>query len=322
MPYVYLPGYSEFCKKTSGGKLLFFADSNQNSMPCLSWKNKFLSFLQPLYPPLSPSGTRLVPSVEKTFLDEMIANVKNKKIADRISQSPAFAVFHSTPAESTRAPFGTYFIDLEQNNADQLSQRLHGKHRNVIRSAEKNHVEVKFGEDTLNDFYNLYTQTMSRAGMHCEPLSFFEIFLNELSGHSICGVAYYKHQPQGALLMPYTHFSAFYLYGASADKMEITGAMNYLHWQTILKLKEEGVKRYDFVGARLSANLSTKLKGIQQFKERFGSDLDRGYLWKKDIAPVKCRTYDKLLALKLGIKKQKIPLDIISQEINNYGKFH
>jgi lipid II:glycine glycyltransferase (peptidoglycan interpeptide bridge formation enzyme) len=114
--------------------------------------------------------------------------------------------------------------------------------------------------------------------------------------------------------MPFTRFGAFYLYGASADKIEVTGAMNYLHWQSILQMKEKGVKRYDFAGARLSDVSGTRLEGIQQFKARFGSALDEGFLWKKDLSYMPCHLFDNLLSFKLKLKRQKVPKDIIDQE--------
>lgn len=319
MPYFYLPAYSSFCKK-EGAEILFFSDENENSIACKRWKNKLLTFLQPLYAPLHPNGKRLSVSSEKKFLNNFIASAKKNKSADRIGQSPAFAIFSAYPEGSTHAPFGTYFIDLENNDIDTLSKNLHGKHRNVIRNAEKNGVEIKYGKNCLTDFYTLYRDTMKRSSMYCEPFEFFEDLQKALPENSVCGVCYHNGTPQGGLFMPYSKFAAFYLYGASTEKMEVTGAMNYLHWNTMKLLKEKEVKRYDFVGARLSKDLSEKLKGIQQFKERFGATLEKGHLWKKDINAAKCKTYDGLLSLKLKLKGHKMPKDLISQESEKFDE--
>ena len=82
----------------------------------------------------------------------------------------------------------------------------------------------------------------------------------------------------------------------------------------ITELKKRGVKKYDFVGARLSDVSGTKLAGIQKFKKRFGGELKRGYLWKKDINLMKCKLFDLALKVKLKLKGVSMPKDIIDQE--------
>ncbi len=319
MPYFYLPAYAAFCKDFSKEEICFYTDSESNSIACKTWKNKFLALLQPLYAPLNQNGKRLSQEEEKKFLDNFLSSVKKNKTAHRICQSPTFAVFGTHPAASIHAPFGTYFVDLENNDTITLYKNIHGKHRNVIKNAEKSAIEIKYGKDALSDFYSLYKSTMQRSEMYCESITYFKELYKALEQHIICGVAYHNKIPQGALFMPYTKFAAFYLYGASAEKIEVNGAMNYLHWNTMQLLKEKGVKRYDFVGARLG-NVGLKLKGIQQFKERFGATLEKGYLWKKDISLSKCKTFDSLVSLKLKLKGQKIPMDIISQELQKLNE--
>jgi lipid II:glycine glycyltransferase (peptidoglycan interpeptide bridge formation enzyme) len=314
MPYFYLPDYADFCRNQNKEEIYIYTDKQNNSIVFKIWKNKFLIYLQLQYAPLSQNGARLTEEKEKQFLNNFISYIKKNKTAHRICQSPTFAVFKNYPDESIYAPFGTYFVDLENNSVETLYKNLHGKHRNVIKNAEKNTIFIKYGEETVKDFYSLYKATMQRSSMYCESLNYFKELHKALENNIVCGVAYNNQVPQGALLMPFTKFAAFYLYGASAEKIEITGAMNYLHWNTMQLLKEKGVKRYDFVGARLGS-VGTKLKGIQQFKERFGATLEKGFLWKKDIHSAKCKTFDNLLFLKLRMKGQKVPLDIISQEL-------
>lgn len=314
LPYFYLPSYAVFVR-TQGRELVFFS-KDEYSMACLAWKNKFLKLLQPLYPPLTTEGKRLSPHQEKSFLNSFISFIEQNRLAHRITQPANLAIFHSYPDSSTHAPFGTYFLDLEQPEAD-LFANLHGKHRNVIRNAQKNNIELLFGKDCIKDFFRLYEQTMKRSSMYCEPVSYFRSFYEVIPENILCGVAYYHGKAQGAVFIPFTRCGAFYLHGASADQVEVTGAMNYLHWKSILLMKEKGVKRYDFVGARLSNVSGTKLEGIQQFKARFGTSLEEGFLWKKDLSVARCRLFDRLLGIKLRLKRQQAPRDIIDQELTN-----
>ncbi|MHB8262055.1 MAG: lipid II:glycine glycyltransferase FemX [Bacteroidia bacterium] len=313
-PYFYLKEYIYFIKNEESKDVLFFTDELENTITCKTWKNKFLKLIQPTYPPLSKRGERLSEQQEQDFLNKWVEFLSENKLTHRISQPENFAIFKTIPNHSVYAPFGTYYLNLEKKTEDELFKNLHTKHRNVIKNAEKNKVELKYGKECINDFYSLYKQTMKRANMYCQDISYFNNFYNSLAENSICGVAYYNSIPQGGLFMPYTKFGAFYLYGSSAEKVEINGAITYLHWNTIKLLKQKGVKRYDFVGARLSDVSGTKLKGIQQFKERFGAELENGFLWKKDLDKLTCNLFDSLVILKLRLKNQKPPMDIIEQE--------
>jgi len=316
LPFFYTKEYIAFIKKSENKNIIIFCDENKNTLVCKVWNNKFLKLLQPIYPPLNTNTIRLTEKEEQFFLEEFISFIKEKEIADRITQPENFAIFKTVPANSIKANFGTYFLDLENNTEENLFKYLHTKHRNVIKNAEKNNVVLKYGQECIDDFYMLYKQTMLRSNMYCQDKNYFKDFYSSFSANTICGVAYYNNIPQGGLFIPYTEFGAFYLYGASAEKIEINGAINYLHWNTIKLLKEKNVKRYDFVGARLSDVSGTKLEGIQQFKRRFGAMLEEGFLWKYDINKIKCNLYDVLLNIKIMASGNKLPLDIIDQENN------
>jgi hypothetical protein len=313
-PYFYLKEYTSFVKKTESRNVIIFADEFNTTIVCNIWINKFLKIIQPLYPPLAKNGERLSKQQEFEFLNKWIRFLIKNKITHRIVQPENFAIFKSVPENSKFAPFGTYYINLDKNTEQELFQKIHPKHRNVIRNAEKHNMILKYGIECIDDFYLLYQQTMKRSNMFCHDISYFNNFFTYLNQSVICGVVYFESKPQGGIFIPYTKYGAFYLYGASAEKIEINGSINYLHWKTIKYLKKKGVKRYDFVGARLSDVSGTKLDGIQQFKKRFGAELEEGFLWKMDLNNNKCNIYDALLNVKTKLKGREIPLDIIDQE--------
>jgi aminoglycoside 3-N-acetyltransferase len=323
-PYFYLKKYVALINESEGKNILFFTDEFGNTISCKIWVNKFLKIIQPTYPPLTKNGNRLSKKQEQDFLNKWVLFLVEKKIAHRITQPENFAIFKSFPRYSISASFGTYYIDLENNTEEELFKKLHPKHRNVIKNAEKNSVTLLYGKNFIEDFYLLYKQTMKRSNMFCQDISYFLNFYNNLGPSVICGVAYYNGIPQGGIFMPYTKFGAFYLYGSSAEKIEINGSINYLHWNTIKLLKQKGVKRYDFVGARLSDVSGTKLEGIQQFKKRFGAELEEGFLWKKDLDVFDCLVFDELIQFRYKLKKEKPLLDIIDEELlkNNIQNYN
>ncbi len=313
-PYFYTEEYQHILQKTENKKSIIIHDTTGTNIACRVWKNKFLVNLQPMYPPLSLTGQRLDITEESKFLNKFVSFAKKMKIA-RITQPDNFALFQCVPKNSVNTPFGSYTMNLENFTEEALFAKLHSKHRNVIRNAEKHGVVLKYGIEVIDDFYLLYQQTMERSAMYCNDISYFKEFFNFLPQNTLCGVCYYNNIPQGGLFIPFSNFGSFYLYGASAESKGINGSINYLHWNTIKLLKEKGVKRYDFAGARLSDISGTKLEGIQQFKERFGSALENGFLWKKDLNKFNCLVFDLLMYLKHKLNDLTPSKDIIDQEL-------
>jgi hypothetical protein len=321
LPFVFLQGYASFLDQVRGGEWRLFASNDGHVlMPARIFKSRFMKLVQILHAPLE-QGVRLTKEHEKEFLDEWIRYIDMEGIADRVVQPPTHVTFKVEPEQTISCGFGSYYLALDEKSESDLFAGMHGKHRNVIRNAEKKGVEIKFGSGELTNFYKLYQNTMKKAGMFCEPLSYFEKLRDCMTEKNLlCGVAYFNNEPQGALVMPFSEFGAYYVYGASSEKIQVNGAMNFLHWLAILYMKEQSVKRYDFVGARLSNVAGTKLGGIQQFKERFGAGLEKGVLWKKDIRIWKCKIYDLLIALSFLIKGISLKGDIIDQELKKMDR--
>jgi len=317
LPFVFWDGYASFIQKSGKGEwLLFASEDGRKLLPVKKFKSSFLTLIQILHIPLL-DGKQMQAGEEMLFLEELIRYIKQKHLADRICQPPTHVVFQGSPKQSIACGFGTYSLQLQDVSQTMLWDNLHGKHRNVIRNAQKHGVLVKSGSDQLEVFYRLYQSTMKRSSMYCESLEEFQLFYNCLGeNRMICAVAYFQDLPLGALLMPYGSYAAWYVFGSSADEMTVNGAVNYLHWELICRMQAEGVKRYDFVGARLSSVVGTRLAGIQQFKSRFGSTLEKGVLWKKDINPLKCLCYDTVLSLYQKMRGIHLAGDIIDQERN------
>ena len=103
-------------------------------------------------------------------------------------------------------------------------------------------------------------------------------------------VAYYSGAIQGCVVIPFSKHSAYYVYGGSIPD-PIAGATNMLHWEAIKHFRHLGVKRYDFVGVRINPEHGSKQAGLKMFKERFGGELVKGYMWKYSLKPLKFACY-------------------------------
>ena len=93
------------------------------------------------------------------------------------------------------------------------------------------------------------------------------------------------------------------------------GENHLLHWQAIKDAKQNGIKYFDFIGARINPEPGSKQEGIQKFKKYFGGELVKGYLWKMPIRKFKYYFYNFLVRCKYFIKFKKYKGDIIDQEI-------
>ena len=245
---------------------------------------------------------------EKLFMKKLIPFLKFNKI-DFIIQPPTTAIFNFFPPNAKYIPFGSYIIDL-QNDEETLWKNIHSKHRNVIRRAEKNCVEIKHDKN-IEISHNLISQTLKRSDMNFMNLEQFKIFIDSFGEFVKIFIAYQDGTPQGCAILPWSNYSAYYIFGGSIDKVS-TGSLNLLHWEAIKFFKKNNVRYYDFVGARINPTKDKKLEGIQRFKSRFGGNLKRGYLWKYELNMWKTHIYWKLHSFKYG----KIN-DIIDKELNN-----
>lgn len=228
-------------------------------------------------------------SEEQAFLDQVVGAARALGV-DFIYQPLATAVFSEVPKGALFASFGTYEVDLNLS-VEKLWTQVHGKHRNVIKKAQAAGVEISESPDNLQTCYELIDATMKRNQKLSVSRSELERFRDNLAEHASFYVARKDGKAQGAAVLIWNAgHTAYYLYGGTIDT-PFGGSMNLLHWKAMNDMKERDVKNYDFVGARLSPPLGSKLEGIQRFKQRFGATMRQGYLWKYPLRPLRYAAY-------------------------------
>src|SRR5205085_169956 len=85
------------------------------------------------------------------------------------------------------------------------------------------------------------------------------------------------------------------------------GAIKLLQWEAIRNFRNLGVRRFDFVGARINPQKGSKQEAINLMKKRFGATLSEGYIWKYSIRPWRALVYSTSIRLIRGG-------DIVDQE--------
>lgn len=230
---------------------------------------------------------------EKSFLESAMKYFQSVGTVIVIPASNN-TVFRTYPGNSEAAPYGSYVIDLQQSEA-YLWSKIHSKHRNVVRNAKKKGVVIKTGIDYKDVAYDMVKETLERSSMKFMNRESYAEFTASLGENVEYFAAVHEGAVQGAAIIPYSNYAAYYLYGGSTPR-PLTGAMNLLHWHAINLFRERGTLRYDFVGTRINPEKGSKQEGISKFKQRFGGELRQGFMWRHKISPLRSYIY------KLGVK--------------------
>jgi len=313
--FPFLKSYSEFCRKYERSEVIFFfSEENQSLAPAKLYNIKFLKLLRFLFPPLR-DGMEIPVTEEKSFLQSAVQKIRQEKLCHRIVQPENFCLFRCYPENSMFAPFGSYRVNLLLS-MQQLESNLRPKTRNAIKNAIKLGPRTKEGKTELTIFYALYKQMSDRKGLHADAFEYYKSLYESMGEqYVLCRNVYMNDVPIGGIFILYSLSGAYYISGGSTTNTMASGLIKFLHWDTMMTLKEKGVKVYDFVGARVRDVSGTPLEGVQGFKSRFGGELEKGFLWKMDIDKKQCKLFDTFLRIKMALKGKKPLPDIIDQEI-------
>ena len=256
----------------------------------------------------------------KEFLNSVCDELRKEYKVQWINMNSASSFFFDYPSGSKHIPFGSHVINLSLTE-DELWAKVHSKHRNVIKKAEKDGVQVVFGtsDKLIEDYHSIDIETWKRSKKNATGLDALKKQVLSLGDNAIIYIAYLEGIPQSGAFFYYNTQMCYYMYGANCDKPH-TGAGNLLQWRAILDMKKNGVKKYSFVGCRINEDEDSKYHGIQRFKERFGGDLVQGYLFKIDFNPFMRKLFDFIVTFRGWTQNQKwIPFeDVIDQEIHKW----
>lgn len=251
-----------------------------------------------------PIGGELSIDQEKTFLNSVIKYFRTIG-ADMIIPATTNTIFKTYPDGADAAPYGSYIIDLTQSE-EVLWAKLHSKHRNVVRNAIKKGVEIVEGKEFIGTAHTIIRDTLKRSKLGFMSLDELNRFTYSFNENIKVLIANHEGVAQGCAIIPYSNYSAYYLYGGSVSN-PLSGAMNLLQWEAIRMFRNLDVKRYDFVGVRIDPVEGSKQEGLMTFKKRFGGYLANGFMWKYSLSSLKYAVYNKAVKCLRGG-------DIVDQE--------
>lgn len=298
--------YSEdYYKHNSKYGVFYFYDKNRLIIAIYRKKYLFKYFSLPSEPFVWNKENI---TSEESFLNEFVSKCKDLKCVDWIGPTEVQALFNSAPYGAESIPFGSHIVTLDKDE-ENLWSAVHSKHRNVIRKASKDGVEISFGGKELLPLYMIADeQTWARSDLNICLREEYNALLEDFPNNIEICIATLDSKIQGGAIFLYNSERVYYLYGASVNDSH-TGSMNLLHWEAMKHYKNKGVHEYSFVGCRINEDADSKYHGIQRFKERFGGVLNVGVMFKIILHPWKYKLYFCLKRL-----KDKAYMDIVDQE--------
>ena len=202
-----------------------------------------------------------------------------------------------------------------EKTEDELFKGLHSKHRNVVRKALADGIQIFHGTDCALDTISLMQDTFSRQHK-VSGLGNYLIKQMEPLGD---GVDYWIAKDadgnlQGSAIFLWSEGgTCYYMHGGSAAHTK-PGAMNLLIWEAMKCMKKRGVTTFDFVGARLTTDVGSKLEGIQRFKSRFGATMKVGYMFRVITNKPYYWLYKLATSVAYLALQHKLPKDVINEE--------
>lgn len=175
---------------------------------------------------------------------------------------PLFENYRGAPGASYASPTVGWPLDGD------LLAGMHGKHRNVVRKAQKAGVavDVTAAPDDLSVFAALYERTMERqgaAGYYFFPRKYWEL-LSALGGHLVRFDALCKGEVVASTLCLRGAQWLHYHLGATGDAARDLGASNLLLYTAAVWAQEQQLDEF-----HLGGGAGAKEDSLFAFKERF-----------------------------------------------------
>ena len=174
---------------------------------------------------------------------------------------------------TTHNDFNIAYIPLDKS-VEALWEGLHSKHRNSIRKGQKEGLRLVKNED-IDTFIDLLKSTYANQAEKAPNYVYIKNTYEVLAAQGLASLYFAYHGEQaltGALLFSYGKY-CYYAFGGTVPNN--LGAGNFLHWEIMSILQQEGFSKY-FLGQVASgdghaANVKF-VEGISQFKRRFGTE--------------------------------------------------
>jgi hypothetical protein len=235
-----------------------------------------------------PMGEEISLDEEKSFLNSVVDYFRSVR-ADVIIPATTNAIFRTYPDGADAAPYGTYVIDLTQDE-DVLWRNIERRTRQNINTALKNGVIIRNGVEDLDAVYALIVETFKRSKLSFMSNEALKRYIQGLGQNGMIMIADLQGVAQSYVVFAFSDCCAYAVYAGNIANQH-QGANKLLYWEAIRLFKKLGIQRYDFFGARIDPEKGSKEDSINALKRRMGGKLLQGYIWKYPLRPLKSKVY-------------------------------
>jgi len=209
--------------------------------------------------------------------------------ADVVIPASTNTIFRTFPTGAESAPYGSYTVDLSRSE-EELWRRVHRITRQNINTAKNEGVKVRDGLSNLDKVHALIRATFNRSRLPFMKFSDLDRYVTGLGENVRVLITELDGEMQSCVVYAFSNYCAYAVYGGNLEHQH-QGSAKLLHWEAMKMFSQMGIKRYDFVGARIDPPTGSKQHSINSFKSRLGGELRQGFLWKYRLHPIKSLVY-------------------------------
>jgi hypothetical protein len=253
---------------------------------------------------------------EKSFLNSVVQYLRLQK-ADVIIPPTTNCIFRTYPDGAVAAPYGSYIIDLSLPE-EILWKNIERITRQNIKRAIKIGITIEKEDNNLEPIYNLIRNTFKRSRLPFMDFASFVRYVKGLGEYGLILKAMLAGSLQSCVLFAFSNYCSYAVYAGNAPELA-PGANKLLYWEAIRYFKSLGIKKYDFVGARINPEKGSKQEALSIFKKHFGGKLIQGFIWKYALNGFKYHLYQIAARIRSGgdlvdAEKHKLRVDQFQME--------
>jgi lipid II:glycine glycyltransferase (peptidoglycan interpeptide bridge formation enzyme) len=284
---------------------IFHETETQSIIPFKITKLKFLIKAEYLFIPLDLYGEELNSTTERKSIELFHNYLKKNSLCDVIFPPQHITVFKSIPEKVYYYEIGILSISLNQTETE-IFNRMSSNYRSKIRQAERNGVASEIDSKDISSFYELYSDNLKTQNLNFDSKEFFEQFTSKIRNNVLISNSKFNNILESSTYNVWDKKSCYYFYGGTQTRTQFAGSNKLLFWDLIKYLKERNIQNLILGGYRVNSNLSSKHNGIQNFKLKFGSDINMGFHFIKVFSPIRYNLFLSALRFKSILKRKDL----------------
>lgn len=262
-------------------------------------KSKFGFKVGYLIGSLHKNGKKLTEKEEIQILDKIEEVLRKQKKFDFAFPPIHLVNFNNIPTGSKGCKLGIISLNFEGKSINDLFSGLKSVYRRHIKNAERDGVQVCFGLEYFDDFYEVYSSKLkSENAVHDSKSTILKLINDSKNDlHVQCGVARLNGKIEAGILNFSDENAAYYFYGGSKRDAH-NGSFRLLHWKLIETYKNDGLLQYQLGAYRGDEIMTEKHQRLADFKLGFGAKIIDGYHFDWIISKWKYKIYKFLIKIK------------------------